>query len=310
MTELDPFPSVYAVAVEVPDPLGPAIRVAAAVTERFTNQVGIYWTRTPGSGYRGVGATTGVGRVGRALSVLPSADPDLWDNSGEVLVELARGTLESRPTSDVERGANLAVLGGEVIAFATAALEGERTYRLSGIARGLLDTAARTGTHAIGEPFMLLDEATLRIPYHPDQWGDEVTLRAVRAGRSIADAPDFATVTLAGASALPRAPGALQATEVAGGLQVSWARRSRHRNRVVDAPAMVPLDEPFERFEIEVAMGGAPVRVETVEAATSWLYSMAMQFEDASVLATKTIRVRQLGAWGRGRPAEVEAVPA
>jgi len=58
-------------------------------------------------------------------------------------VQLAYGTLESLPDSRILNGASGALIGDEVVQFATAELIGASLYRLSRLLRGRLGTDAR-----------------------------------------------------------------------------------------------------------------------------------------------------------------------
>lgn len=94
--------------------------------------------------------------MGWAKTALASSSARYWDRKSTVDVEMADGVLESAPEIDVLNGVNLAVLGGEVIGFATATLISARTYRLSTLLRGLRDTYDPATVHSIGDRFILL----------------------------------------------------------------------------------------------------------------------------------------------------------
>jgi hypothetical protein len=62
----------------------------------------------------------------------------------------------------VLNGANLAVLGSEVIQFKSATLVATNTYALTGLLRGRRGTEWAIGTHAAGDRFVLASTATWR----------------------------------------------------------------------------------------------------------------------------------------------------
>lgn len=87
-----------------------------------------------------------------------------WDTSTtiDVVLRSPDRTLNSAADAAVLAGtANLCQIGAEVIGFATATLIAARTYRLSRLLRGRRGTEQFVGTHANGEPFVLLN-TTLR----------------------------------------------------------------------------------------------------------------------------------------------------
>lgn len=305
MIDRDNLPPTIAMAVELPDPEGPAIRVGVHVTGRHPLQAGIYWTRTPGAGLRSVGASQGTSVLGEVDGALAAGPLGQWDPESSIEVEVYGGDLESVASSEVIRGENLAMVGREVVGFTEAELVAEHRYRLSGLLRGLLDTEDEVGRHAPGERFLLLDDSLVRVPYPAALFGDRVHLKAVRSMESITDTPDFAAVDLEGLSARPRPPADLRAWWVDDALEVSWWRRSRHPNRTLGDPAIEPMDEPFVRFELLVELDGYQVRSAQVEGRRRWTYTLA-DLADDGVDGPFRISVAQMGAWGVGRPATVE----
>src|SRR3546814_1448079 len=69
--------------------------------------------------------------------------------------------LESRSDAALAGGANLALLGEELIQFGVAEPLGGGRFRLSRLLRGRRGTEWATGTHAVGEGFVLIDQASL-----------------------------------------------------------------------------------------------------------------------------------------------------
>jgi hypothetical protein len=92
----------------------------------------------------------------------------------------------------------------------------------------------------------------------------------------------------------PLAPVHLTAVRVAAGVRLSWTRRGRLDADDWEA-ADIPLDEPFERYRLEVLDGEEVRRV--VETASPYcLYSTADEAADfGSPRSTLRYRVRQMG---------------
>jgi hypothetical protein len=291
-TEGDPI----ALALELPDPAGPALLVAAAAAAVPTRPVGVYWTRTPGSGYEHVATCSGNTTMGWCTV-----------DEGEALeVELIRGELSSRPRDDLDRHANLLAVGAEVLAFERAVLLRPRAYRLTGLHRARLGTSQGQGVH---QAVALIDKSLSRISYGPERWADVVHLRAVRAGRPILDGEDFAAHRLEGASALPPAPADLDAEVglVPDGLRLTWRRRSRHWGRIVGQSPIDPLDEPREAYVVEVGEFGTPPRIE-LEVDRPRAEVPLEELVDLGLFERPlAVSVRQVGAWGLGAAASVQA---
>ncbi len=108
-----------------------------------------------------------------------------------------------------------------------------------------------------------------------------------------------------GATALmPLAPAHVRGVREAGGVTISWIRRTRRDGDSWSA-AEVPLAEDVEAYEVEVMAGSTVVR--TLSAASpSVLYAAADETADfGSPQASLTVRVYQLSASvGRGVTAE------
>ena len=100
--------------------------------------------------------------MGSALTVLASGVSQLFDRINTVDVSLlGDATLASVSEASVLNGANVAVLGDEVIQFANATLINPATYRLSTLLRGRFGSEYAMGSHGAGERFVLLDAVAM-----------------------------------------------------------------------------------------------------------------------------------------------------
>ena len=91
--------------------------------------------------------------------------------------------LESRGDPALADGANLAVLGDELIQFGTAEPLGGRRFRLSRLLRGRLGTEWAAGLHEAGETFALIEAESLAGVEAPlSSLGGEARLLAVGLG--------------------------------------------------------------------------------------------------------------------------------
>jgi hypothetical protein len=97
--------------------------------------------------------------------------------------------LEGRSDSALSGGANAAMLGDELIQFGSAEPLGGRRFRLSRFLRGRRGTEWAAATHALGEPFVLLERERLApVDVPADSVGGE--LRVMASGIGDTDAAD------------------------------------------------------------------------------------------------------------------------
>jgi hypothetical protein len=123
--------------------------------------------------------------MGAAVSVLAAGLPYVIDEVNTVDVSLiGAATLASASELSVLAGANAAVLGNEIIQFMSATQLSSGLYRLGRLLRGRLGTEAAMGTHALGDRFVLLDEAVLPLIVAPSNNGQLWTVRASSFGDS------------------------------------------------------------------------------------------------------------------------------
>jgi hypothetical protein len=226
-----------------------------------------------------------------ALTALPPGQPWSWDAHGSVEVELLAEAmwLESRSRDALLGGANLALLGDELIQFADVEALGPRRFRLSGLLRGRRGTEHAMAGHGVGERFLLLDGAPLLAITAPAEALGE--MRLVRpAGVGDVGAPAI-SVGLGGQGLAPLAPVHLAATRSGGSITARWVRRSRAGFGWPDFTD-VPLAEDRELYLAELWQGGALVQSQSVAAAEAVFAGVAP--------GPATLKVAQIGAT-RGR---------
>ena len=241
--------------------------------------------------------------IGAALTVLPDATSRRWDRFSHVDVELLsdRDWLEPRAAAAVLAGANLALLGDELLQFADVEALGPRRFRLSGLLRGRRGTEAVTGSHRIGERFVLIDSSRmLSVDLSIDLLGQSGAARPAGNGDSATAATTF---TIAGNALRPLAPVHVRVRRDGGDIAVSWIRRSRAGFGWVDF-VDAPLGENREAYRIDVRLDGRLVRHEEVWA-PAFGYAAADRIADGdgSIL---DVCIAQLGATtGPGAPAVI-----
>jgi hypothetical protein len=238
--------------------------------------------------------------IGRTLTALPPAGAALIDAASEVEVELAgpHMWLEGRSDAALAGGANLALIGGELLQFGTAAPLGGRAWRLGRLLRGRMGTEDLGGDHAADEDFLLIDPARLVTLEPPDTSGET---RVVAAGRGDDEAGVEALAQVTGEALRPPPPVHLSARrEADGGWLIRWVRRSR--TGWTWGAGEVPIGEAREAYRLTIDTPGARRAVELRHPA--FHYGLAAQAEDGGAAAFD-IAVVQIGSQGESRPARL-----
>ena len=235
--------------------------------------------------------------LGNALSVLPAGNSVVFDWVNTVDVALLGTQILANATElNVLSGANVAVLGDEVIQFAEASLVGERVYRLRGLLRGRLGTEDAMASHVVGERFVLLDGAVQPMSLPLANKGQSWNIRATTFGKNLTEG-QVTTAPILGNSLLPYAPVLATATRdpATGNVTLAWVRRARIDGGLRDG-VDVPLMEQSESYQIAIYNGA--VRVRNWQVGTpSHAYTAAEQLADFGVLpAVLTVEIAQISA--------------
>jgi hypothetical protein len=156
--------------------------------------------------------------------------------------------LASADVAAIGRGANLALLGDEVIQFAGAEQIAPARWCVSMLGRGLNGSESRD--HPAGTRLVLLDRDSLLLPAPGVlRVGDRVRVNAQGVGD--VDAPATTETIVTGRSVAPLAPVHLRwAADADGGATVTWVRRSRLGWRWTEGE--VPLAEEREAYRVAV----------------------------------------------------------
>jgi hypothetical protein len=192
----------------------------------------------------------------------------------------------------------------EALGFAAVELTGPRQFRLSRLLRGLGGSEEAAGRAVpAGADVVILDGSLFDCAVGAEALGRSLRWRI---GPASADVGDAAMVAV---SATPR-PDALRpmaavrpaARRTAEGVALSWIRRNRLGGDAWE-PVDTPLDEAFERYEVDVLKAGTVVRT-LASSGPGVLYPAAAEVADfGGPQVSLTIRIVQLSATvGRGHP--------
>jgi hypothetical protein len=238
------------------------------------DRAGLYWaSRGYLSGWAGcllqvnraslwtaLDAMMGPCTMGSLTAILPNADRDYTDATSTLAVDIGAGhTLDSATSDQVLDGANKAAIlyadgTAEIVQFQTATATGDGTYNLTMLQRGRADTA--TGSHAIGDRFVLLDASVQFAGLTITDAGTTLSVRAVSNGTD----PDMATTQ----SITPARFEALREWSVASlaksrdgsnNVTITWNGRPRLGTNVQPRQS-----DHFTGYRVEYTSGGVTIR--------------------------------------------------
>ena len=238
--------------------------------------------------------------VGATLSALPPASSLLVDREAQIDVQLVAvdQTLSDATLNELAQGANLALIGDEIVQFAAAAPLGGGAWRLSRWLRGRAGTEAAGAAHVPGEPFAMLGAPL--VPLDGAALDEALAVTILAQGRGDEEAV-ASPLRLHGIARRPLAPVHGRARFGDDGtLYLGWVRRSRGSWRWRDG-ADVPLAEESERYLLTYERDGTIFR--------SWSSTESASEVSASTLAALsalatggTIAVRQQGTYAASAP--------
>jgi hypothetical protein len=223
----------------------PRLLVWASGSGAGWRRAGLLMSLDSGASWADAGGTAAPAVMG-VVEVAPGpGTAALVDRVSRPVVRLLRPdmVLTDADPARLDAGANLALIGGELIQFGRAEPLGAGRWRLSELWRG---RRAMAGPVAAGDRFVLIEADTTRVLDLPlAALGG--TVRLLASGVGDAD-PVEAAVEVTGVSIAPPPPVALR---VEGGA-VRWTRRSRAGWRWLDR-VDAPLGEEREAYRVTVA---------------------------------------------------------
>ena len=256
-----------------------------------------------GATYADAGITALPAVIGRTVTTLAVGSAVLIDRVNSVEVQLVHPglTLSDADSDSLLGGANLIMIGDEVLQFERATPLGTGRWRLSELWRGRRGTEWAIIARPINTPFVLIELAALSRLSEAAAVAD-VRVMAVGVGDAtgvIANGP-----MAVGEAVRPLAPVNVTAVPSSDDLMIGWMRRSRDGWRWRDA-VDVPIGEEREIYRIiKVAAGRADLVVEVDRSV--WTYTAAERAADfAAGAATASVSVTQIGSLGVSRAAVI-----
>ena len=238
----------------------PRLLVAAAGTEPGWRRAALLLSTDGGMRWVSAGSTAAPATLGVLASAAPAAPATLRDLSTVIDIDLLHGgmALASADDAALDSGANLALLGNELIQFGLATQMGATRWRLRRLLRGRRGTEAAIAGHAVGDRFVLIDPddlAAIDLPLT----ATGSTVQMLASGVGDGAGPVAAAIIPSGVSVRPPSPVHVQARIAGGDLAISWVRRSRAGWRWIDG-ADAPLAEEAEAYAVTIASPGRPER--------------------------------------------------
>jgi len=287
--------------VDLPDPATdkPVLMLAAA------SQSG-GWKSVPieiGIGGSFTASRTAIGEalIGSALNVLGPGQPFVFDMISQLDVELVNPDhwLQSRDDAALAMGANLAMVGNELIQFGSAIPIGAGKFRISKLLRGRRSGEWAMGGHAGGEAFVLLEQRSLKAIAVPiEMTGSTVSVTA----HGVGDASTSAVSRIANGEAMrPLSPAHVNAERDAdGSLHVRWVRRSRLAWNWADE-IEAPVDGAVHGYRLKVVGSEGSLARDVIEP------EVTIASADITTLGSGplSVEVRQIGAVALSRPATI-----
>ncbi len=235
-----------------------------------------------------------------------------WDRKTVLNVKLYGGALSSAGETEVMNGKNRALWGREIIGFATASVQGDGSYNVSNLLRGLRDTDDAMLTHVAGEPFVHLDGGGIRFqPLSLSEMDRTRYFKAVGLGGIVSQFPSFAHLQECNTMRHFRpVQFAGVRDSVTSDLTLTWVRSTRAVWRVLGTTAP-PLLDSLEVYQLDVLDDAENnvLRTITITAATTVTYTATQQIADfGATHANAHLRLYQVHSiTGRSKAATLVA---
>lgn len=247
--------------------------------------------------------------IGRTTDPFNSGITDVWDFTNELKVELFFDELSTLPEENVLNSGNALAIenssgGWEIVQFVNAQLTGTRTYTLTKLLRGQLGTEDQMEDNLPKDArIVLIDSTFQQLSLGISDIGREYYFKYGPANRDIGnDLYQTTQRTFTGRGLRPYSPVHVDGVkDPSGDITISWIRRTRINGDGWDYIDDVPLNEVFERYEVDIFDGSNNVlRTLTVTDATEVVYTDAQQTTDGVTTPFDIIVYQLSDQVGRG----------
>lgn len=272
-----------------------------------SNDEGVTWIQS----FACIGLTV-TGVATDALGV-PNGSTWIVDRGNTVNITLDVGELTTATEENFLALVNIAAIGAdgrwEIISFRDATLEGDGTYTLSHLLRGLKGTDQHMASHAIDDQFVILTQTNIsRFDPGVDNIDVSRFYKSISIGQTLTSGVEQ-TFTNTAVGLHPYSPVQVTGTRnVAADIVIDWVRRTRISgasdwNTTVD----VAIGETTEEYEVDIMDGAAVARSITGLTTPTTTYTAAQQVTDfGSTQSSLVVRIYQISSVvGRGIKREV-----
>ncbi|GAA0738084.1 phage tail baseplate protein [Sphingomonas japonica] len=281
----------------------PTIAIAAAGEGQGWRRAALILSSDSGASWQAIGATRGAAVIGTVLAPPGAASAMIEDHVHAIEVELAHPGMQLAGADAVriDQGANLALVGRELIQFGTVEAMTPTRWRLTRLWRGRRGSEREIAAHAAGERFVLIEpQRVLTLPVSTAAIGQQLRVAASGIGDGVGAAE--AIVAIDGRSLLPLAPVHPSIERHGdGSATLRWVRRSRIGWRWSDG-VDAPIGEERERYRIAVTVPGSPAAEIDTEAPQ-------LTLDPQQAAAQTLVALRQVGTHGPS-PANMFALGA
>jgi len=232
--------------------------------------------------------------LGRAINALSDQVPAVLDDLSDVTVQLINPEqyLLNVDRKALAMGANLALLGGELIQFGHVEALGIGKFRLTKLLRGCFGTEWAAATHAAGETFLVIDSAAIvKTSLPPGAEG--AIARACANGIGDRSSRPAAECLVGGEAIRPLSPCHLQLRRECNTLRADWVGRSRQCWSWSDE--FDPRTAQPARFRVSLSTHGSRTELETTgSSATFDLDAIAAISGEVATISVTSIGTRAL----------------
>jgi len=237
----------------------PLLLVAGAGASAGWRRGGFEISRDLGESYVLGGLFSAPTVMGVTQTLLANGPTDVWDRHASLEVQLLgeHMWLEGRSRAAVLQGANLALVGDELIQFHDVENLAPGRFRLRSLLRGRRGTEHVVDRHSFQERFILLESAGLvNIEVGVDNIGQKIFIRPLDF---ILSGYGQTQLTFTGAGLRPLSPAHFKLVRDGGDIVASWIRRSRNGFSWLDF-VDVPPGDVEDSYVIKIYMNGNIVR--------------------------------------------------
>ncbi|MDF3047404.1 MAG: hypothetical protein K0R73_522 [Candidatus Midichloriaceae bacterium] len=255
---------------------------AITKTDNWTGAT-VFTSGISGSAYEELTYLDALATTGCTLTKLPHHTSALIDYESKVIINLQHGELCSVSPYNISCGANLCLIGDELIQFQNAKLIGENQYKISTLYRGLYSTNDKLGTHDEGDRFILIDDALKKVNI-PSNSPKHMYIKAITNGLTLGSATEI-EFNYQSNCLRNFAPASIWLCEN----QLSWIRQNRIHTNLLDYTD-IPLEERQEQYLVKLIFDVGTKVLKTSEP------NIMLNDEDIKVI--KSIQICQLNNLG------------